>query len=435
MENSELPIVNPESQRDKPFDVGISTQANEEHPTRNEDTGFCKEKNNGAVTFGIFDGMGGESNGRESSNLCSAAIELQLDGIYPEMAIDDIKRKLGTVSEDVNDEFLDKKSELHLGGSTGVFGMIIPDKSGGRMAVIANIGDSRAYVFRNGELIKITTDQGLVKKKEIQDRLDEAMNRDELTVEEEVAFRNRRIIAGCFGNPSVKPEIVTFPLEKGDILLVTTDGVHDNLTTSEIRTILNSQHSKKAADISRSITDASVHRSHEVENFRHKLDDMTALVIKFEGGLETKPKQEVEPQPLPEKFIPIINQSVNVQRSNGIVESGWVIKYIKRDGIVVHKKEENGEITIKKLSFDRLDRFNRQPKVSDIASSENFHQLFYTLNKLGGIQGSETYYPKDYLISVIKKYLKDNGEADIKNITRSAGLRDVVQELFRSKQQ
>lgn len=430
MELRESPIANQES-FPKPVEISISTKASEKHPLSNEDSSFTKEKKDGGVIFGVFDGMGGIDYGRESSNFCLSAVESQMDGISSTTSPQYIGNKLRTISEDVNDEFLDRKSEIQLGGSTGVFGMIIPDKNGGHMAVIANIGDSRAYVFRDGELIKLTTDQGFTRDIRIQDRLDEAMSRDELTDVEKEVFDNRNVIDGYFGNQGVQPEIVTFPLEQGDILLVTTDGVHDNLTTTEIRNILNLQRRNGSSEISKSIVNSSVRRSQE-KSFRSKADDMTALVIKFGESSTPTPKEEISsPQPSPDSFIPQINQEVNIQRSSGLVESGWVIKFINKDGIVVHKKEENGVINIKTLPFDRLERFNRPAKPVDIVTAQDFNQLLFTLSRLEGVQGTDRFYSKDYLINVIQKYLK--GEASLENIPRSNELRDTVQKLFNSK--
>jgi len=436
MEYHESPVVQQES-LSKPVEVSISTKASEKHPLSNEDNSFAKEKERGTVVFGVFDGMGGEINGRESSNFCLSAVESQMDGISSTTSPQDIREKLMKISEDVNDEFLDKKSELSLGGSTGVFGMIVTEKNGSRTAVIANIGDSRAYVFRDGQLIKITTDDSKLKidypgeYPEMQEHLDEAMSRGDLTSEESDAFDTRNAIGGYFGNQRVQPEIITFPLEQGDILLVTTDGVHDNLTTSDIKNILNLQKRNGSLDISKSIVNSSVRRSQE-GGFRSKADDMTALVIKIGENSTSEPKSEIlSPQPLPENFVPKINQAVNVQRSSGLIESDWIIKFIDNDGIVVHKNEPNGRIVVKKLSLGKLDHLNSQPKTNDIVTSENFHQLFFFLDRLGGIQGSEVFYPKDYLISTIRKYLK--GEASIKNITRSGGLRDIVEALSDKK--
>ena len=436
MEYQESPVINQESLT-KPIEISISTKASEKHPLSNEDNSFAKTKTDGIVIFGVFDGIGGAINGRESSNFCSSAIESQMDGINPTASPQYIGDRLRTISEDVNDEFLDKKSEIQLGGSTAVFGMIVTEKSGSRTAVIANIGDSRAYVFRNGELIKITTDDSQIKVDypnnftEMQNHIDEALSYSELTDDEAEAFKTRNAIDGYFGNQRVQPEIITFPLEQGDILLVTTDGVHDNLTTTEIRNILNSQKRNGSSEISKSIVNSSVRRSQE-RSFRSKADDMTALVIKIGESSTPTPKEEISsPQPSPDSFIPQINQEVNVQRSSGLVESGWVIKFINKDGIVVHKKEENGVINIKTLPFDKLERFNRPAKPDDIVTAQDFNQLLFTLSRLDGVQGTERFYSRDYLINVIQKYLK--GEASLENIPRSNELRDTVQRLFNSK--
>lgn len=436
MEYHESPVINQESLT-KPIETSISTKASEKHPLSNEDNSFAKEKKDGTVTFGVFDGMGGIANGKESSNFCLSAVESQMDGISPTTSPQDIGEKLRTISEDVNDEFLGRKGELKLGGSTGVFGMIVAERSGSRTAVIANIGDSRAYVFRNGELIRITTDDSQIRVDypnnfaKMQNHIDEASSYSELTDDEAEAFRTRNVITGCFGNPSVRPEIITFPLEQGDILLVTTDGIHDNLTTTEIRNILDLQKRNGSSEISKSIVNSSVRRSQE-RSFRSKADDMTALVIKIGESSTPTPKEEISsPQPSPDSFIPQINQEVNVQRSSGLVESGWVIKFINKDGIVVHKKEENGVINIKTLPFDKLERFNRPAKPDDIVTAQDFNQLLFTLSRLDGVQGTERFYSRDYLINVIQKYLK--GEASLENIPRSNELRDTVQKLFSSK--
>lgn len=437
MEHHESPFINQES-LPKPFEIGIYTKANEKHPLINEDSSFTKEKKDGSIIFGVFDGMGGVAYGRESSSFCLSAVESQLDSINPTTPLQDIGDRLRTISEDVNDEFLNKKSEIHLGGSTGVFGMIIPDKSGGHMAIISNIGDSRAYVFRNGELIRITTDDSQIrfdypeKFTEMQNHIDEASRIEELTDEEVKAFKTRNVITGCFGNPSVRPEIVTFPLEKGDILLVTTDGVHDNLTATEIKNILNLQKRNGSLDISKSIVNSSIRRSQE-GSYRSKADDMTALVIKFEESSESKPKEEFAPQSLPEKFIPKVGQSINVQTSKGLIESNWTITSIRGKHIVVQHHREDGQIETMNLTSDKLDRFNRKAKPIDVVTAENFDQLLFTLNELEGIQGTDRFFSKDYLIDVIQKYLK--GEAGLENIPRSNELRDTVEKISRSQQQ
>jgi hypothetical protein len=127
----------------------------------------------------------------------------------------------------------------------------------------------------------------------------------------------------------------------------------------------------------------------------------------------------------------IYQQSVNVQRNSGQIESDWKIVSINGNDIVVHKKEENGVIKTKTLTYNQLERFNRPAKPDDIVTAQDFNQLLFTLSRLDGVKGTERFYSRDYLINVIQKYLK--GEASLENIPRSNELRDTVQKLFNSK--
>lgn len=265
------------------LDVHISSQPSEKHPKENEDYYFFNHKNG---SFGLFDGAGGMASGKESSRFCADLVSVELSLIDPKKPLNEIALELGRITQTVNQSFLDNKENFRLGGSTGIFGLFSFDEQGNNKVIIANIGDSRAYLAHGGLLDKLTIDDGAVRETstnyfEIQDHLDEADSLNDLNDNEKDFFRSRNQISQFFGFQSeVIPRIIGYDVNPGDILLLTSDGIHDNLTTTEIRNIIFSNKIKNSKDISESLIEASATRSAE-KSFRSKADDMTAMVIKI----------------------------------------------------------------------------------------------------------------------------------------------------------
>src|SRR4029077_906547 len=82
---------------------------------------------------------------------------------------------------------------------------------------IAQIGDSRGYLIRNGEARQLTRDQSLTQ------RLVEV---GELTEEEAEASERRNIILQALGpDDRVKVDVSFQPLQRGDVLIICSDGL------------------------------------------------------------------------------------------------------------------------------------------------------------------------------------------------------------------
>lgn len=271
------------------FDVDFGTFGKEE--TKNEDNHFFNSKN---MSFGIFDGMGGQANGQISSQFCSNLIQTELGGLPTNISPEKATVKLKEILLTVNQSFLENKTKFNLGGSTGTFGVICCDSSDKRTAVIASVGDSRAYLYRPGNresLIQLTTDDGRLEYsfknsndqkqfKQIKEELDNASNENNLSEKGKLFFDMRNQIGNYFGHKNendYQPNIVSVMLQKGDIILLTTDGVHDNLTTNEI-TFCLSKH-KDSSNIIEDLIKSSYNRSQNKNHKRAKSDDMTAVCI------------------------------------------------------------------------------------------------------------------------------------------------------------
>ena len=163
------------------------------------------------------------------------------------------------------------------------------DKDGKNYALVANVGDSRVYkIDKNKKLQQITEDDSLIgdhvsdreKRLKIEEGVSNAKNQEDLNKNPEISFffNNRRFITKYLGsrkNNSLKIDAIL--LVKGDKILITSDGIHDNLATSEIQEIFNSPSSIK--EIGEDLINKTIIRSKDRGEMRSKIDDMSFVLI------------------------------------------------------------------------------------------------------------------------------------------------------------
>ncbi len=91
---------------------------------------------------------------------------------------------------------------------------------------IAHVGDSRAYLFRDGSLQRLTRDHSLV---------DELVRRGKLTEEQAAEHPQRSIITRALGpEPEVEVDTWTYPVRAGDVLLLCSDGLTSMVSEEEV---------------------------------------------------------------------------------------------------------------------------------------------------------------------------------------------------------
>lgn len=225
------------------------------HRRRNEDRIFTSGN-----LFAIADGMGGQSRGDRAAECVTEALEDAEPALRGELTqtetTDLIRDALIDASRcicDMVDGDLDATTAtkiLHRGAAAGstVAGIHL-----GEIPVVFHVGDSRVYRYRApapresqavdpegesesgasavGTLTRLTHDHSLVQE----------MVDDGLLDETEAHFHPRRNIitraVGTYGPPDV--EFTTVDLEVGDIVLMCSDGLSDELLDNEIAMILS----------------------------------------------------------------------------------------------------------------------------------------------------------------------------------------------------
>ena len=184
----------------------------------NEDRYLCSDH---LGLFGVADGIGGMPGGAE-------AAECTVDSITTGMA------ELGAHPDLVALTQATSASVRELGlilnppygiGSTLTYGVL----ENGQLR-LAHVGDSRAYVFKQGKLRRLTVDHSM------ENEIYKLRARGEKI---ELTSGNRKALTRCMGQPGV-PEVdyLELPVATGDYYLFTTDGISNHIDEPELADLL-----------------------------------------------------------------------------------------------------------------------------------------------------------------------------------------------------
>jgi protein phosphatase len=188
------------------------------HRPVNEDSAFAR-----APVFVVADGMGGAQAGEVASRIAVEAFEQGLpdDGTPAE--------RLEARAKEANRRIYDlsRAAQERAGMGTTLTAAYLDDSN----LAIAHVGDSRAYLFRDGELKRLTQDHSLV---------EELKQRGKLTEEQAAEHPQRSIITRALGpEPSVEVDTWNYPVKAGDVLLLCSDGLTSMLSEDRVAGILN----------------------------------------------------------------------------------------------------------------------------------------------------------------------------------------------------
>jgi serine/threonine protein phosphatase PrpC len=224
------------------------------HHTRNEDAvvtfTFDKEQEKQSVPIGFYlvsDGLGGHDAGEVASRTVN---QIVTDWIVKAKVLPDLQKATRRLtSEDMPGALLaqaiQRANEVLLRqgqvqnsdlGSTVTAALIIGD-----VATVANVGDSRTYLLRDGRLEQITRDHSLVAGLVYAGIIDS---------EEVRTHPQRNQIYRCLGHkPDIEVDVFTRQLQTGDVLVLCSDGLWEMVTDTEIqRIIADTRSPQKACD-------------------------------------------------------------------------------------------------------------------------------------------------------------------------------------------
>ena len=227
-------------------DVGLVREHNEDNFTcvRLDDDARAPEQllHHAIVGKGtllcVCDGMGGAAAGEVASSMAVATVPEILRGdrtaAAPAGVEDDdeakLARQLRFAAEEAN-RLIYAEQQTNLArsgmGTTMTAAVVRGDR-----AVIAQVGDSRCYVFRRGVLTQVTRDQSLV---------NQLLETGQITAEQAKYFEHSNVILQALGvQEDVEVQLSRVQLRRGDRLLLCSDGLVGVVSDEEIAAVLGS---------------------------------------------------------------------------------------------------------------------------------------------------------------------------------------------------
>ncbi|GAB6152365.1 Stp1/IreP family PP2C-type Ser/Thr phosphatase [Desulfosporosinus burensis] len=191
----------------------------------------CVRKNNedsflvisSAGLYAVADGMGGHQAGEVAS---STALH-ELEKIVPQLA----KLEEQALEKGLTEAFAQANQVIYeastnqpenAGMGTTLTVLLICNSE----VVIAHVGDSRAYLWRDEVLTLLTTDHSLV---------GELVRLGQISLEEAKKHPQRNVLMRAVGvDPSVEVDCQTMGLQTGDVFLLCTDGFSNMISDQEL---------------------------------------------------------------------------------------------------------------------------------------------------------------------------------------------------------
>ena len=230
---------------------------------RPRDQVFDDEVDDRGMLFAVCDGMGGAAAGEVASQMAvDILVEAMRRGGSPKNR-DGLARRLVTAVEEAGRRIFEaaQRERSRRGMGTTATVAVLVDK----VMFVAEVGDSRAYLLRRGQLKQLTKDQSLV---------NQLIEAGHLTEDEAEAFEHSNIILQALGTTeAVQVDLTFVELRKGDRLMLCSDGLSGLVHTEMLRTTLDEM--KDPGDCcSKLIEHAETAGGH---------DNITVVVADFDG--------------------------------------------------------------------------------------------------------------------------------------------------------
>jgi protein phosphatase len=216
--------------------------------------------------FVVADGMGGAAAGELASSMATEVIWQHLVTTWAtdtELSAELFASRMREAVERANAElfqYAEEHPEVHGMGTTltmaGVFGAEL---------YLAQIGDSRAYLIRNGRTAQLTRDQSLTQR---------LVDAGELSEEEAERSERRNIILQALGpDLQIRVDLSHQPLRRGDLLVMCSDGLSGLVKRDEIGEVAGRIAS--LPDLCSALIDLA--------NSRGGPDNITVVAARFDG--------------------------------------------------------------------------------------------------------------------------------------------------------
>jgi protein phosphatase len=231
-------------------DVGMIRAGNED--------AFFADANGHRGLFIVADGMGGHAAGEVASEMAVQIVTRELDAVN-DLSASDVDRHIARAVRNANRAIYERTlAEVDKQGMGTTVSMLM---LGGTRYVIGQVGDSRVYLLRNGQLHQLTKDHSYV-----QEQVDAGF----LTPEQARYHPYSNVITRCVGAAeNVEPDVFTGSVLAGDLFLVASDGLTGMVDDKRLLQVLMQRQPPQR------LVDLLIREA----NGRGGLDNITAIVV------------------------------------------------------------------------------------------------------------------------------------------------------------
>lgn len=187
----------------------------------NQDRFLVKELSNGSVLLAVADGAGGEAEGERAAEIARES----LADFDPE--VQNVKAhlvELIKVADQIIVDLVEENPDLKGMGTTMTVAFV-------REGIVhwAHVGDSRLYLLSGDELSQLTEDDTMAGF---------LLSEGEIDGEEARVHPGRNFLFECVGCGFFEAKTGSFSVQADDLLLLTTDGLHDKVAEETIVSVL-----------------------------------------------------------------------------------------------------------------------------------------------------------------------------------------------------
>jgi protein phosphatase len=202
------------------------------------------------LVFAVADGMGGHEAGEDASKFALEGICEKLK--YLNLDTDNVNELIYKSIVELHEELLQHGMDRnHKDMGTTLTGVLIYDKK----MIYFHVGDTRLYAYSDGKIQLLTIDHSLAWEKK--------------------SLTYKHFLTSCVGggvkNIRIDIQDISFLLQSGNFLLLTTDGLHETLEESFFGEVITDN--KDVIKISKILLQESL--------FRESNDNLTIVTIKF----------------------------------------------------------------------------------------------------------------------------------------------------------
>ncbi len=228
----------------------------------NEDS-FYADANEYRGLFMVADGMGGHAAGEVASQMAVEVVSVDLEKLKDLESADALEMvavALRHANRAVFERSAAERDKMGMGSTASV--LVLGDER----FIIGHIGDSRVYLFRDGELRQITHDHSVV-----QEQIDAGL----ITRDAAKNHKQSNVITRCVGMGwDVEPDITDGEVRQGDVFLLASDGLTGMVEDWRLQQLMGS----------RATPDRLVDAMISEANARGGVDNITAVVVRVHSS-------------------------------------------------------------------------------------------------------------------------------------------------------